>query len=107
MEAPVSLGDVPQFVGSTTGSNCHESQSTDWQGSHHELAMQIADKTTVDYEYGKPLADTHSLALLDEHLYFSDGQIKDEVYVYGSFIQSRMYKAGVTCSNYHSRTQWP
>lgn len=57
---------------------------------------------TTDYEYGKPLADTHLLALLDEHLYFSDGQIKDEVYVYGSFIQSRMYKAGVTCSNCHN-----
>ncbi len=56
----------------------------------------------TDYEYGNPLADTHSLALLDEHLYFSDGQIKDEVYVFGSFIQSRMYQAGVTCSNCHN-----
>jgi len=57
---------------------------------------------TTDYEYGKPLADTHLLALLDEQLYFSDGQIKDEVYVYGSFIQSRMYHAGVTCSDCHN-----
>jgi len=56
---------------------------------------------TSDYEYGKPLADTHLLALFDENLYFADGQIKDEVYVYGSFIQSRMYQAGVTCSNCH------
>jgi len=56
----------------------------------------------TDYEYGKPLADTHRLALLDEHLYFPDGQIKDEVYVYGSFIQSRMYRSGVTCSDCHN-----
>ena len=55
-----------------------------------------------DYEYGKPLADTHRLALLDEHLYFADGQIQDEVYVYGSFVQSRMYRAGVTCSDCHN-----
>jgi hypothetical protein len=34
------------------------------------------------------LHDTHRLALLDEALYFPDGQIKGEVYVYGSFIQS-------------------
>jgi tetratricopeptide (TPR) repeat protein len=54
-----------------------------------------------DYAYGKPLGDTHRLSLLDEHLYFLDGQIKDEVYVYGSFIQSKMYAAGVTCSNCH------
>ncbi|MCP4301953.1 MAG: tetratricopeptide repeat protein [Gammaproteobacteria bacterium] len=56
----------------------------------------------TDYEYGKPLADTHRLALLDEYLYFADGQIKDEVYVYGSFVQSRMYQAGVTCSDCHN-----
>ncbi|MBU2676365.1 MAG: cytochrome c family protein, partial [Gammaproteobacteria bacterium] len=51
----------------------------------------------TEYEYGKALADTHRVALLDEHLYFADGQINDEVYVYGSFVQSRMYRAGVTC----------
>ena len=57
---------------------------------------------TDDYEYGRPLADSHRLALLDENLYFADGQILDEVYVYGSFLQSRMYRAGVTCSNCHN-----
>jgi predicted CXXCH cytochrome family protein len=54
-----------------------------------------------DYEHGKPLGNTHRLSLLEEHLYFPDGQIKDEVYVYGSFIQSRMYQAGVTCGDCH------
>lgn len=63
----------------------------------HSRRAQIWD----DYEYGKPLHDTHRLALLDDTLYFPDGQIKDEVYVYGSFIQSRMYRAGVTCSDCH------
>ena len=33
--------------------------------------------------------------------YYADGQINDEVYVYGSFIQSKMYHAGVTCSDCH------
>jgi len=41
-------------------------------------------------------------ALLDENLYFADGQILDEVYVYGSFLQSKMYQAGVTCSDCHN-----
>ena len=54
------------------------------------------------YEYGKPLAETHRVALLDSPLYFDDGQIRDEVYVYGSFVQSRMYQAGVTCSDCHN-----
>jgi tetratricopeptide (TPR) repeat protein len=54
-----------------------------------------------EYEFGKTLLDTHSVALLEENLYFPDGQIRDEVYVYGSFIQSRMYQAGVTCGDCH------
>lgn len=56
---------------------------------------------TAGYEFGKPLHDTHVPALLEESLYFPDGQILDEVYVYGSFVQSRMYRAGVTCSDCH------
>lgn len=56
---------------------------------------------SAEYEYGVPLAETHRPALLNSPLYFDDGQIRDEVYVYGSFIQSRMYQAGVTCSDCH------
>jgi len=48
-----------------------------------------------------PLADTHRVSLLEEPLYFVDGQIRDEVYVHGSFVQSRMYAAGVSCSDCH------
>ncbi len=50
---------------------------------------------------GSSFHDRYRLALLDEKLYFADGQIKDEVYVYGSFIQSRMHSAGVICSDCH------
>jgi predicted CXXCH cytochrome family protein len=53
------------------------------------------------YEYGKTLLDTHQLALPEEPLYYHDGQIRDEVFVYGSFVQSRMHRAGVVCSNCH------
>ena len=34
-------------------------------------------------------------------LYFPDGQIQDEVYVYASFLQSKMYQAGVVCKDCH------
>ncbi len=43
----------------------------------------------------------HMPALLTEGLYHEDGQIQDEVFVWGSFTQSRMYEAGVTCGNCH------
>jgi len=50
---------------------------------------------------GASYHDRYRLATLDEALYFDDGQIKDEVYVYGSFLQSKMYAAGVVCSDCH------
>jgi len=56
---------------------------------------------TEEYDYGRPLLDTHRPALLDEGLYFADGQIQGEVYVWGSFLQSRMYASGVACSDCH------
>ena len=40
-------------------------------------------------------------ALVQPPLYHVDGQIRDEVYVYGSFLQSRMHAQGVTCSDCH------
>ena len=53
------------------------------------------------YVHGEPLLDHYLPRLLDEGMYFPDGQIEDEVYVYGSFLQSRMNHAGVTCSDCH------
>ena len=55
-----------------------------------------------EYRHGQSLLETHAPALLDEGLYHPDGQIEGEVYVYGSFLQSKMYRAGVTCSDCHA-----
>ena len=40
-------------------------------------------------------------ALLEPGLYYPDGQQRDEVYTWGSFLQSRMHAAGVTCADCH------
>ena len=50
---------------------------------------------------GEPLLDTHLPSLLGPGLYEADGQMRDEVYTYGSFLQSPMHAAGVTCSDCH------
>ena len=63
----------------------------------HSRRSQIHE----DYVHGQPVGDDYRVALLDDNLYYPDGQIKDEVYEYGSFIQSRMFHAGVTCSDCH------
>lgn len=57
--------------------------------------------TLGNYHYGADLLDTHRLSLPRAPLYYPDGQIRDEVYVYGSFLQSKMHRAGVVCSNCH------
>lgn len=56
---------------------------------------------TDDYIYGEPFLNTHRVPPLDEAFYYDDGQIKEEVYVYGSFLQSKMYQKGVICSDCH------
>jgi len=55
-----------------------------------------------DYDHTRPdLLDNIIPANLEEGLYFADGQIDEEVYVYGSFVQSKMYKNDVRCSDCH------
>ncbi|TMV09160.1 hypothetical protein FGK63_05055 [Ruegeria sediminis] len=50
---------------------------------------------------GTPFHDAYNLAVLRPGQYHPDGQILDEVYVYGSFLQSKMYAKGVGCMDCH------
>ncbi|MFM8747789.1 MAG: tetratricopeptide repeat protein, partial [Aestuariivirga sp.] len=50
---------------------------------------------------GAPFHDNYALSLLTPDLYFADGQQKEEVFILGSFLQSKMKARGVTCSNCH------
>jgi Tfp pilus assembly protein PilF len=53
------------------------------------------------YVPGQPFLDAYVPSLLAEGIYYADGQILEEDYEYGSFVQSKMYHEGVTCSNCH------
>jgi predicted CXXCH cytochrome family protein len=63
----------------------------------HSRRSQMTDEAIA----GQPFLDGFRPALLTEGLYYPDGQIEDEVYVWGSLLQSRMYQAGITCSDCH------
>jgi predicted CXXCH cytochrome family protein len=64
---------------------CHSRRSTIAEGGHPGAALE----------------DRHRLAVLTPPLYHADGQQHDEVYTWGSFLQSRMYQRGVTCMDCH------
>ena len=54
------------------------------------------------FKHGDSYYDHYMVETLREDLYFPDGQIKDEVYVYGSFLQSKMHQAGLRCTDCHN-----
>jgi tetratricopeptide (TPR) repeat protein len=56
---------------------------------------------TSDSQPGQPFLDGYVPSLLEEGVYYPDGQILEEDYEWGSFIQSKMYHEGVTCSDCH------
>ena len=55
----------------------------------------------IDYHQQERFLDLYKPSLLDAGLYYPDGQIRDEVYVYGSFQQSKMFSQGVRCIDCH------
>jgi tetratricopeptide (TPR) repeat protein len=63
----------------------------------HSRRSQLTDRADA----GTPFFDAYRPALLTEGLYYPDGQIQDEVYEWGSFLQSKMQHAGVTCADCH------
>jgi tetratricopeptide (TPR) repeat protein len=58
-------------------------------------------KVHPDFRPGAPFFDHYATELASPLTYFSDGQIMDEVYVHGSFLQSKMYHKGIRCTDCH------
>jgi len=67
--------------------------------SCHALRSPLTDGIVPN----TPFLDQFSPQLIAAPLYHSDGQIKEEVYVYGSFLQSKMYANGVNCLDCHDK----
>ena len=63
----------------------------------HSRRAALGDYTHAEAD----LLDSLLPQLLTEGMYFPDGQILEEVYVYGSFTQSKMYHRDVRCSDCH------
>ena len=64
--------------------------------------MPLLENTSHNHNSPENYHDAHRIQLLSSPSYFSDGQIQEEVFVLGSFMQSKMYEQGVTCTNCHN-----
>ncbi len=66
-------------------------------GSCHALRTQIGEDAA-----GQSFHDSNRLQLANTGTYFVDGQVREEAFVVGSFLQSKMYQKGVSCGNCHN-----
>lgn len=64
----------------------------------HSLRTQY----TEFYDHEGTFMDHYAPDMLRDGIYFADGQILGEVYVYASFIQSKMYALNVKCNDCHN-----
>lgn len=88
-----------QWQPATPGSPPGASRQLDVCGPCHSRRQTIA---TPEEQARLPgFHEAQILALPTAPLYHADGQIHDEVFEIGSFLQSRMSQRGVVCSNCH------
>lgn len=59
-------------------------------------------KLTKDLEPGKQFENQYMVQNITSDFYHEDGQILEEDYVYGSFLQSEMHAQGVKCGDCHN-----
>ena len=89
--------DSPNYGLSVRTNNLSPNEQIELCAPCHSRRMSLGDNPHANInflDYGIP-------QLLHEGYYFPDGQILEEVYVYGSFMQSKMYDRGVRCSDCH------
>ena len=85
-DARFAVRDHPaEPAGMNTCAACHSRRST----------------LSEDRKAGEALENTHRLALPLAPNYHADGQQREEVYVWTSFLQSKMHQSGVTCMDCH------
>jgi predicted CXXCH cytochrome family protein len=73
-----------------------QAEQLDQCGACHARRVRLREDASHERMH-----DTWRPELLQEGLYFVDGQIKDEVFEIGSFLQSKMAARGITCSHCH------
>jgi predicted CXXCH cytochrome family protein len=87
----------PMGTLASSGVAVGERQETELCSRCHARRSQIA----VAASSAAPFLDSYIPELLTTDRYYPDGRMQDEVFNYGSFLQSKMYRAGVNCNDCH------
>ncbi len=82
-----------------TPKNIEHSQQVVVCAQCHSRRTQISTKNHVE---NNAFGERYLLDLISDSNYHPDGQVYNENFVYGSFLQSKMYKNGVVCSDCHN-----
>ena len=88
-----------------------DEKTASWQGAKRDNTFMdgcfachsLRSPLTDGIEVNKPFLDQFTPSLPTAPNYHADGQIKEEVYVYGSFLQSKMFAQGVNCLDCHDK----
>ncbi len=95
---PAGRAPIDNFALEVVTSGIDNRRYVDICAPCHSRRSEVAD-----YDHSQSgFLEHHVPSLLDQGLYHPDGQILDEVYVWGSFVQSKMYRNGVKCGDCHS-----
>ena len=79
------------------GANSSQQEQMQFCARCHSRRSQLNNS----FDFEEHWSNQYSPEILRPGLYYPDGQILDEVYVWGSFTQSRMYREGVRCIDCH------
>ncbi|TVQ73479.1 MAG: hypothetical protein EA363_03105 [Balneolaceae bacterium] len=91
--------DIEQIRSSITlALNATQAEELNSCAPCHSLRQKLTD----DYLHGDAFLDHYNPQLPHPPLYHADGQILEEVFEYGSFLQSKMYMEGVRCTDCHN-----
>lgn len=93
-----SQGDFQNFGLQVQTSNINNKQYVDLCARCHSRKTSLGD---IEYAT-QNIYDHMSPVLPGEPSWYIDGQIKDEDYVYASFLQSKMYQRGIKCNDCHN-----
>ena len=94
-KTPVFVNDEASNL--SPASDLQDSKQIQTCATCHSRRAHNQDRTSSDNFW-----QDYTPSLITSGLYHADGQIYDEVYVWGSFLQSKMYQQGVTCTNCHN-----